>query len=324
MRFLISFIAVVFLMGCTEVELASHMLKKALPGETASTSIGHYKIGNPYRIKGRLYVPQEQFSMTETGIASWYGPNFHAKKTANGEIFDQNALTAAHRTLQIPSMIKVTNLDNGKSIALRVNDRGPYSRGRVLDVSKRGAELLGYKNAGTARVRIEVLGEESRILASMAKQGLSTSGTEVAYNKTGSITGKYAKYQQDDDERNTSIMPAVQHETVPMGTPAKPAVIEVAKLPPLNTYPAQKLVEKTAIAPTNLYVQAGSFTSHGNASQLRNKLSSMGRSAIYEADVNGTSFYRVRLGPFQNTGDADAALAQLVDQGNNQAILIVE
>lgn len=169
----------VMLSGCAETELVSHMFKKATWAGSQETA-GSYKVGNPYNIAGVRYHPQEDFNKVETGIASWYGPNFHGKRTANGEIYDQNALTAAHRTLQMPSLVRVTNLQNGKSVVVRINDRGPFKRGRVIDVSKKAATLLGFINQGTAKVRVEVLEKESRQIAEAAKRGMDTSKITLA------------------------------------------------------------------------------------------------------------------------------------------------
>lgn len=119
---------------------------------------GIYKVGNPYVINGVTYVPREDPHYSETGIASWYGPQFHGARTANGEIFDMELVSAAHRTLPMPSLVKVTNLQNGKSMVVRLNDRGPYARGRIIDMSKKAAELLGFQGAGTAMVRVEYAG----------------------------------------------------------------------------------------------------------------------------------------------------------------------
>jgi rare lipoprotein A len=166
--------AVLSLTACSEIELASHVFKKATWSGTQETA-GSYKIGNPYTVSGVRYYPREDFSLSETGIASWYGPNFHGKRTANGEIYNQNDLTAAHRTLQMPSIVRVTNLENGRSVVVRINDRGPFKRGRIIDVSKRAAELLGFIGNGTARVRVDVLEKESRQIAEAAKRGMNTS-----------------------------------------------------------------------------------------------------------------------------------------------------
>ena len=125
---------------------------------------GTYKVGNPYKIMGKWYYPKEDYSYSEVGTASWYGKDFHAKKTANGEKYDMNSLTAAHRTLPLPSIVKVTNLENGRSLVLRVNDRGPYAKNRIIDVSKRASQLLGFYTQGTTKVRVEVMEKESKAL----------------------------------------------------------------------------------------------------------------------------------------------------------------
>lgn len=120
---------------------------------------GYYKVGEPYQIKGRIYTPKDQPDYTAEGKASWYGDAFHGRKTANGEVYDMNHLSAAHPTLPLPSYARVTNLKNGSSVIVRINDRGPYSGTRIIDVSKRAAHMLGYKKAGVADVRVEYIGK---------------------------------------------------------------------------------------------------------------------------------------------------------------------
>ena len=115
-------------------------------------------VGQPYRIAGRWYRPAENRNYNETGTASWYGPNFHGRQTANGEVFDQFALSAAHPTLPLPSYVRVKNPANGRSITVRVNDRGPFSNNRLIDLSRRSAEVLGFIHAGTARVQVTYIG----------------------------------------------------------------------------------------------------------------------------------------------------------------------
>ncbi len=126
--------------------------------------IGYYKVGKPYKTKGSSYTPKNYENYKETGKASWYGSDFHGKKTANGEIFNSDSVTAAHRTLPLPSMVRVTNLKNGKMIMARVNDRGPFSKDRVIDLSEKSAILLGFKSQGTAQVRVELLPDETEEL----------------------------------------------------------------------------------------------------------------------------------------------------------------
>jgi rare lipoprotein A len=119
---------------------------------------GVYKIGAPYQIAGRWYVPREEPGYDRSGVASWYGSDFHGRRTANGEVFDMDALTAAHPTLPLPSLATVTNLDTGRTILVRINDRGPYAKDRLIDLSRRSARELGLEHTGTARVRVRYVG----------------------------------------------------------------------------------------------------------------------------------------------------------------------
>src|SRR5436190_1752227 len=134
-----------------------------------------YKVGSPYQINGKWYTPQVDYGYDETGLASWYGAAFDGQATANGEVFNLNELSAAHKTLPLPSVVEVTNLQNGRSLRLRVNDRGPYVDRRILDVSRRAAQLLGFEMAGTTPVRVRILKDESIQVAEAAKRGQSGS-----------------------------------------------------------------------------------------------------------------------------------------------------
>jgi rare lipoprotein A len=124
---------------------------------------GYYKFGDPYAVLGKTYYPKEYKEYKETGLASWYGEAFHNKQTANGEIFNMNDLTAAHKTLPLPSIVRVTNLGSGKSIVVRVNDRGPFADGknRILDLSKRASQEIGFEGRGVLEVRVELLPDET-------------------------------------------------------------------------------------------------------------------------------------------------------------------
>jgi rare lipoprotein A len=127
-------------------------------GDPVPKGGGTYRVGKPYTVAGRVYVPEEDTHYRAEGLASWYGDDFHGRLTANGEVFDMASLTAAHPTLPMPCYARVTNLSNGKSLVVRVNDRGPYHGNRVMDVSSRAAELLEFKGYGIARVRVEYVG----------------------------------------------------------------------------------------------------------------------------------------------------------------------
>ncbi len=151
---------------------------------------GRYMVGKPYRVSGKTYVPRDNPRYSATGYASWYGSAFHGRKTANGEVYDMNDLTAAHPTLPLPSYVRVTNLSNGRSVVVRVNDRGPFRSKRIIDVSSTVAEVLDFKRAGTAKVKVDYVGkarmdgrDRDMLLATYqgpGKPGVSSTGTMLA------------------------------------------------------------------------------------------------------------------------------------------------
>lgn len=146
---------------------------------------GSFKLGSPYKVAGRWYVPREDHGYDATGIASWYGADFHGRKTANGEIYDMNALTAAHTTLPLPSYAYVTNLENGRTVLVRINDRGPYAHDRIIDLSRQTARALGTEARGLAQVRVRYAGraplngDESRERQHLAAQPWWSGGREA-------------------------------------------------------------------------------------------------------------------------------------------------
>lgn len=316
------------LISCTEVELASHVAKQT-PIMKPSQSQGKFKVGSPYRVKGKWYKPKETYSFEQTGIASWYGPNFHGKKTANGEIFDMYELTAAHKTLQIPSLIRVTNLENGKSIVARVNDRGPFSRGRVLDLSMKAAELLDFKNQGTAKVKIQVLSQESRQIAEAAKRGEDTRRYELAYNQMGQRQTISDEPMYVPTYKGNARQPT-QSKTITASNAAVPAV-ETADIQTSvpghiqggKFYP-DPVVENVPVKPTSIYIQAGAFRNQDNAQRLASSLQSFGSAHVETEIVGGSSLHRVRIGPLANVPEADRVLARMAAAGQKDAIVVVD
>lgn len=246
---------------------------------------GVYKIGNPYKILGRWYYPKEDYEYTEEGIASWYGPDFHSKKTANGEDYDMHTITAAHRTLPLPSFVKVTNLDNGRSLVVRVNDRGPYARERIIDISKKGAQLLGFLEKGTTRVKVEVLEKESKnIKAAMLGESAGVNATpitRIAKNEMGKI-----------------------------GEAPKPAPVVLPAAP--------KVVDST----NGYFVQVAALSSQSSAEVYAQEVEKFGKTNIVKAVVNGKSYYRVRVGPFSHHQEAVVAQAKMRNSGISAAHVI--
>lgn len=266
-------LALLGLTGCAtetiEVGSSPYVQARAIKREG-----GMYKVGNPYKIFGTWYYPKEDYSYSEEGIASWYGKDFHAKKTANGEDYNMHTLTAAHRTLPLPSIVKVTNLENGRTLLLRVNDRGPYAKNRIIDISKKGAELLGYNLQGTTRVRVELMEKESKELKA-------------------ALLGQ-------------SVEPVIARNVVPQKEYVAPK--KVSK-PVYTSKPTYTNAEK------KFYVQAGAFSKRESAQDLSSKLSKYGKSKVAEAVVDGKQFYRVRLGPFNHTEEAEVSLARVRSYG---------
>ena len=250
---------------------------------------GHYKVGNPYEINGVWYTPEEDFYYDERGQASWYGPGFHGNRTANGEIFDQEALTAAHPTLQMPSLVRVTNLDNGRSVVLRVNDRGPFVGNRIIDVSRRAAQLLGFAEAGVADVRVQVLTEESRQLAA----GYGRGGTQVAA----------APPERQLDHAELQRIAAASRGARP-------------------TAAATAATRQPIAASGPLFVQAGSFSDIAGARRLMGALAPIDRGTIVEHTVNGVPTYRVQLGPYGSAESASGVLNRVVGAGHRDARIV--
>jgi rare lipoprotein A len=331
MRLLLPFLfaAMFLLTSCAEVELGSHLYKK-WEGPSANTQVaqqGTFKVGKPYTVMGRTYVPRETYDYVETGIASWYGPGFHGNKTASGEKYDNNELTAAHRTLQMPSLVRVTNLDNGKSVIVRVNDRGPFAKGRIIDVSKRAAELLEMTRAGTAKVRIELLADESRILAQVARSGKSTKGVEVAFNQTGRLPGSMT---MTDAGSQVAMLTPQQQRLVSSLSQEEQNLAYAAKADTVkghyhegHFYP-DPVVTQQAVIPTGIYVQAGAFGVRENAAKLQQKLQAISPARVDPVAYGGKTLYRVRIGPLDSVRTADNVLSRVLSSGQSDAIIIVQ
>ena len=282
---------------------------------------GIYKVGKPYQIAGVWYYPSEDFAYDETGIASWYGPGFHEKITANGEQYDQNELTAAHKTLPMPSLVRVTNLDNGRSIVVRVNDRGPFANGRIIDMSRRGAQLLGFEGVGTAKVRVQILAEESRAIAAAARQGTpstilaETDGPAPKPAPRGRV--EFAEGSGPDRPGPAVAAPVPLPTSVPGSVPG--SVVEG------RFVPAPVVAELPVKPYERIYVQIGAFGNLDNVSRVRAKLASMGQAAQVTPTAAGRqTLQRVRVGPLSSVESADAVLNQMIQAGLTDAKIVVD
>jgi rare lipoprotein A len=291
----------------------------------ANRGQGTYKVGDPYEIDGVWYYPHEDWSYDQTGIASWYGEDFHGKFTANGEIFDLNALTAAHKTLPMPCVVQVTNLENGRSIQLRVNDRGPYVAGRIIDVSRRAAQLLGFEAQGTAKVRVKLLVPQSIEVASLARHNGGALPPNPAY--AAPVAPVLAQTLQPAPDTRVA---AAEPQPAPPPAPApQPAPVAAAPAPAPAPVPAAApmpaaLVTVVPVKPSQIYIQAGAFAVPGNAQKVKSRLDGLGTVNVTGATVNGVQIYRVRLGPIGSVDEADKLLDRVLATGISEARIIVD
>ena len=343
------------LTGCTDNGQAFSSSPSENPKQAVADSAGYYKIGNPYQVAGVWYYPKEDYTYKEIGVASWYGPDFHNGITANGEMYNMHEMTAAHRTLPLPSVVRVTNLQNGRSVVLRVNDRGPFVNNRVIDVSMRAAQMLGFKDQGTAQVQVEILPEESKRLK---EELLSSAGdkTVVSAPKTlnagyyggadkkapvvsapvapsanasedllvgASANVKESKYNNWDED-----MSRAQAQKTAFEVKAAPAVREQPKPAPKkvveNKIPAKPAEKKPEfIVPPGYYVQVGAFGSKENADKMLEKISRFGNAVIQPVISGGKTLYRVRLGP-ENAKKALEIMDNVLNNGISGARMVEE
>ena len=308
------------LSGCAETQLAIHSVKKitripkadttkkdieTIEGPDLSTSLlGEYKVGDPYEVGGVWYYPKANSNYDEVGIASWYGPKFHGKITANGAVYDMNALTAAHKTLPMPSKVRVTNLDNGRSLILDVNDRGPFVNGRIIDLSRRASQLLGFERNGLAMVRV---------------QAISAKGSLYVAEKLDTPPD-----EQEMVEAVPSVKVAVNELTLPDGA--------VASLPKDVTPVANDISPTVVVSGSEplsfqspeMFLQVGAFLQENNASTLSGRLSHFAPVRVIPVELDNRTYYRVRLGPVMNVDEADELLQRLISSGYTDARLVLE
>lgn len=242
----------------------------------------------PYQIRGRWYHPKEQPNYDEVGQASWYGGYHHGRPTSTGERFDMNALTAAHKTLPLPSLVEVTNRANGRRVILRVNDRGPFVDGRIIDLSRGAAEELGLLNQGVGDVRVRYVGRAPR-------QG---GGTPL---------------------RQAEVAPPSQAQSqaqsqVPGPRPYYEATAHAAVQP----------MEQAFAAPTvtaeGYWVQAGAFSDRRGADRVARRLGD--QAVVQNVDRDGRPLFRVVVGPWPDAGAAERARQAVVARGFDDALLI--
>ncbi len=279
----------------------------APPARSAATSLAgeqgaqawleREQVGPPYQANGRWYVPTPEPGYSESGVASWYGPSFHGQRTASGETYDQEALTAAHPTLPLQSLVQVTNLENGREVIVRINDRGPFVDERLIDLSRRSAEVLGFEQAGRARVNVRYLGP--------APRRVPADGVAAAAQPSS------ASLQSSETEPGpVSLLP--ESAAAPVGAPlySDAAAGQSLRAAPAASTPAG-----------GQFLQVGAFSDLANANRVREALADVGPVSIHVlTTATGLELFRVRVGPWTSPQEAAAAQRRLAELGYGQAI----
>lgn len=292
-------------------------------GKAPPMGQGEYKVGKPYQVNGVWYVPREQPNYDQRGVASWYGDQFHLKATANGETFDMNNVSAAHTTLPLPSMVEVTNLDNGRTLVVRVNDRGPFANNRIIDLSREAARQLGYDRAGLANVRVRYLGPApllgpgagrryadagplpTRAATAAAPMAMAATSNEVRQTAPGAPPRAMSAMSRPADDVAVSSLPPITGSAISDAPIAGPT-----------------LMASAPSAGTGLRIQAGAFSSQANAQRAVAQLSVAGTASIEPLQREGTTLYRVVLPAPADEAEAYALRDRVAEIGFSDARVV--
>lgn len=330
-------------------------------GQPVPKGGGVYMLGKPYQVGGMWYTPRDEPGYNRVGRASWYGELFHGRRTANGEIYDMDRLSAASPTLPLPVYAQVTNLTNGRSIVVRVNDRGPYANDRIMDLSRRSAEVLGFQSDGTALVRVKYLGRaplngddryEQKFLASQGwmrvaakgrsgkgkpqaaevaslppenPENLQTPWKDAAPVQSAAATPAPAQPNAAASYGWTMVSPPKEAEAAPFDAPlywqASPRVAERPQVAATGSLPQ---AGKQSGRTGSFLIQAGSFKSRENADKARAALAPVAPVELAEIETGGNVYFRVRVGPFPDDTAAEAALVKVTQAGYQGAKIIAK
>jgi rare lipoprotein A len=317
-------------------------------GQPVPKGGGVYHVGDPYQVANIWYAPREDPGYDRVGRASWYGELFHGRRTANGEIYDMDRLSAAHPTLPLPVYAQVTNLANGRTIVVRINDRGPYANDRIIDLSRRSAELLGFRAEGTTDVRVKYLGhaplngDDSYEQRFAAKQGWAR--TQFAANMAVKKVSAAPIAVSSAPEADTLPAENPENISLPWKEAAPPpsaalnarvAETDPAQLgwqasprwaPPPSAAPAGPVQPAARPKPQSqgVVIQAGSFKTKENADKASALLGYIAPVDVAPVEIGGEVYFRVRVGPFADEVAAESALSQVTKAGYKGAKIVLK
>jgi rare lipoprotein A len=306
-----------------------------------------YKIGAPYSVKGVTYYPHVDLSYDRTGTASWYGEAFQGEYTANGEVYDLNQITAAHKTLPLPSIVEVTNLQNNRALRVRINDRGPFADGRIIDLSRRAAQLLGFERSGTAMVRVRILPAESLQAEAAAARGIVSNGSS-AYAAAAPAAAPVVVAAAAPRAAPAPSHPPVAAVPPPsvVGPVASPSAIPPAGSPAPPAPPAAGFAAAATGAQPAVYqpaaqnsepVPAAYQTSqpqqvaaqypppqYGTPAPVYQRLPTAAPAAPSRRFLVQSPLYRMEIGPVATQEEADRALSRMLQSGYRDARIVMD
>ena len=304
---------------------------------------GRYQVGKPYKVKGKTYRPKDDPDYNAVGLASWYGRAFHGRKTANGEVYDMAELTAAHPTLPLPSYARVTNVANNRSVVVRINDRGPFAKGRIIDLSAAAADMLDYKHAGTAKVKVEYVGRarmdgHDRQMLLSSYRGPNDRGGNALFASNNEPKAKrltlaslnplnLRKTRHGDDDRPTAVAenarsidtqavtaPAFLPTTFSQGDTLGPLILQTGFV---RSYAPAERISRAHEAAADMaqtdtsspVIQLGVFGDRGNAQAIASNFSRFGKVATLEQVSSGETLHIVRVHVDETLGSGNVLSA---------------
>ena len=303
---LLPLVVCVALTGCAPGGLLDRLFRRPPP----VVAVPHYVVGDPYQSTGVWFYPRETFEYDESGLGGVEPP--HGGLTSDGEVADGTAMVAAHPTLQLPALVRVTNLETGLAVVLRVNDRGQPQPGRLIAVSPRAAALLGMQG-GVAQLRVQVLEAESRALAAR----MDSSGPHVAVQ---------AAPLADVASESLAPPPGASQSGHIRAAPAGPAATAAAPVPAAADIPLRlpEQVLQYPPHPGTLFVEAGTFSRPTYADVLRARLARLGAQTVTDYNAPRDRAYAVRIGPLASVAEAEAMLARTLGSGVASARIVIQ
>ncbi len=252
---------------------------------------GRRHIGESYEVAGIKFHPRHEPGYDKSGVASWYGPKFNRRMTSNGEWFDMEQLTAAHTTMELPSYAKVTNLENGREVIVRVNDRGPFVDDRIIDMSKRSADVLGFRNKGKTKARVQYIGPAPL--------------KDASYSHLAAMNAEL--------QRNTPVNQMIASANLRDGRYGEEQIA--------STEAAATVSMASTHTGADYFVQVASFSDPDNANRTRSMLADLGNVQVSPTSGSFGTVHRVRVGPFADQSNALAALEAVRSRGLHDALV---